>query len=497
MRLLAGALLAFALPLSAQGSPREVPSIILIVADDLGYADVGFHGQTQIPTPHIDSIAKSGVTFTNGYVSCPVCSPTRAGLLTGRYQNRFGHEFNTGGIRKQDSEIGLPTTEITLAQALKKLGYRTGAVGKWHLGEAPKFHPLERGFDEFFGFLGGGRSYFNDKRAARTPIYRGRKKVEETEYLTDAFGREAAAFVERNALKPFFLYLAFNAVHTPMHATPHYLGRFEKIEDKRRRTYAAMLSAMDDAIGRVMEAVRKPKLEENCLIVFISDNGGPTRANGSSNAPLRGVKGQMYEGGIRVPFAIQWLPGFPKGAKFEDPVIALDLFPTLVGASHGRLPEGPPLDGVDLIPYVRGKKKGRPHDTLCWRQGEKQAIRHGDWKLVRQTKQVPELFNLKTDIGEANDFALTNPKKLKELQQLYADWDSQMVEPRWSTPVRNRRRARQREPDDGEAAFRLWDKDGDGKLTAEELGRKALHRRMDQNGDGVVTLEEAKAHYGK
>jgi arylsulfatase A-like enzyme len=416
--------------------------------------------------------------------------------MTGRYQNRFGHEFNTGGIREDTSEIGLPDSEVTLAQALKKLGYRTGAVGKWHLGEAPKFHPLERGFDEFFGFLGGGRSYFPDKRAARAPIYRGKERVKETEYLTDAFGREAAAFVTRNARNPFFLYLAFNAVHTPMHATPHYLGRFEKIENKQRRTYAAMLSAMDDAIGRVMEAVRKPKLEENCLIVFLSDNGGPTRANASSNAPLRGAKGQMYEGGIRVPFAVQWLPKLPKGAKYDYPVIALDLFPTLVGASHGRLPEGPPLDGVNLIPYLRAKMKGRPHETLFWRQGDKQAIRHGDWKLVRQPNQVPELFNLKTDIGEANDFALTNPEKRKELQELYQRWNAELAEPRWPTPKRNRRQAR-RKPDDVEAAFKLWDSDGDGKLTPEELGRKALHRRMDKDGDGVVTLKEAKAHYGR
>src|SRR5579872_3620607 len=277
----------------------RTPNILVLLADDLGYADVGFQGCRDIPTPNIDSLAKQGVRFTNAYVSCPYCSPTRAGLMTGRYQTRFGHEFNPG----DGPNVGLPLTETTMADRLKAAGYATGWVGKWHLGSAAKFHASKRGFDDTFGFYAGAHPYFPGMGA---PIYRGTAVVEEKEYLTDAFAREAVAFIERHKKEPFFLYLAFNAVHTPMHATEERLKKFPDIQNKQRHTYAAMTLGLEEACGKVMDKLRAEKLEENTLIVFFSDNGGPTMKgttiNGSTNTPLRGSKRTTLEGGIRVPF---------------------------------------------------------------------------------------------------------------------------------------------------------------------------------------------------
>jgi arylsulfatase A-like enzyme len=249
-----------AVALGAPVSAAAKPNVVVIVGDDMGYADVGAHGCEDIPTPNLDALAKAGTRFTGGYVSGPYCSPTRAGLLTGRYQTRFGHEFNGAG-----PEVGLPLTETTLADHLKAAGYATALVGKWHLGNADKFHPQKRGFDEFFGFLGGAHSYFPAKTKADT-VLRGTKPADETEYLTDAFGREAVAFVDRNKAKPFFLYLAFNAVHTPMHATDARLKKFEAVKDTRRRTYAAMMLAMDEAIGKLLAKLKEEKLDGNTLV---------------------------------------------------------------------------------------------------------------------------------------------------------------------------------------------------------------------------------------
>src|SRR5262245_5123562 len=250
-----------------QHRPGQKPNILVIVADDLGYADIGVNGCQDVPTPNIDSIAKNGVRFTSGYVSGPYCSPTRAGLMTGRYQQRFGHEFNPGPAGNTDPEFGLPLTETTLPARLKALGYTTGMVGKWHLGFEPKFHPMKRGFDEYFGFPGGAHSYI-DNAENRNQILRGTEPVKEVSYLTDMFGDEAVAFIERQKAKPWFLYLTFNADHTPMHAKEQYLAKFAHIKDPLRQKFAAMHVAMDDSVGRVLETLRKNKLEENTLIFF-------------------------------------------------------------------------------------------------------------------------------------------------------------------------------------------------------------------------------------
>lgn len=414
----------------AEAGNAKKPNIVVILADDLGYADVGFHGCKDIPTPNLDALAKQGVRCTNGYVSGPYCSPTRAGLLTGRYQTRFGHEFNPGGGKQ-----GLPVDQTTMAQYLKKLGYVTALVGKWHLGGEPNMHPMARGFDEFFGFLGGAHSYFPAKEKGDT-ILRGKKPAGEKDYLTDALAREAVSFIDRNADKPFFLYLAFNAVHTPMHATDKYLDRFAKIQDKQRRTYAAMLSAMDDAVGQVLARLRDKGLEENTLIFFFSDNGGPTMVgttiNGSSNYPLRGSKRTLWEGGVRVPFLVAWKGKLPAGKTYDHPVIALDVLPTaLAAAGLDAPPASSKIDGVNLLPYLTGKKTEAPHDMLFWRFGQMMAVRKGDWKLVRVDGPALHLFNLKSDIGESKDVAQQHADLVQELQTAWNRWNESNVPPLW------------------------------------------------------------------
>lgn len=407
------------------------PNILVIVGDDMGYADVGFHGCKDIATPHLDALAAAGVRFTNGYVTGPYCSPTRAGLLTGRYQTRFGHEFNPSGAQ------GLPLGEKTLADRLKSVGYQTALVGKWHLGGTPELHPQKRGFDEFFGFLGGAHSFF-DKQG----ILRGSQPINDLDYTTDAFGREAASFIERNKGRPWFLYLAFNAVHTPMHATESRLAKFSQIEDKQRRTYAAMMSAMDDAIGVVRAKLAEVEQSENTLITFISDNGGPTMqgvtVNGSRNEPLRGSKRTTLEGGVRVPFVVAW-PGHIKPGVFEHPTIQLDLHATALAAAGVTVKPEWRIDGVNLLPHLNGEKSTVPHDALYWRFGDQMAIRKGDWKLVRYDANADgqkgssgvRLYNLANDIHEDRDLADANPDVVSELQNLWDKWNQSNVKPLW------------------------------------------------------------------
>ena len=421
-------LLALAIVVATQSLAADSkPNILIIVGDDMGYADIGVHGCKDIPTPHIDGFAAAGVRCTNGYVSAPYCSPTRAGLLTGRYQTHFGHEFNPDTANKG---IGLPLSETTIADRFKEAGYVTGWVGKWHLGSAPKYIPHSRGFEECFGFLGGAHGYFPD---AKPPMLRDNKPIEEKEYLTDAFGREATAFIDRHADNPFFLYLAFNAVHTPMNATDERLEKFKDIKDENRRTYAGMMSALDDNIGKVLDKLREKKLEDNTLVFFFSDNGGPTMPgtaiNASRNTPLRGSKRTTLEGGIRVPFMVRWPNHVPAGRVYDKPVIQLDVLPTALAAAGVELPASAHADGVNLVPYLNGKNDDKPHSTLYWRFGEQMAIRQGDWKLVRYDPVMDgmkgkatkaKLYNLASDIGESKDLIRSEPEKAKALQ---ADWD--------------------------------------------------------------------------
>lgn len=424
-------------PLAVLHAAPVKPNILFIVGDDMGYGDVGFHQCKDIPTPNLDKLAGSGVRFTNGYVTGPYCSPTRAGLLTGRYQNRFGHEFNPSGKVQ-----GLPVTETTIADRLKAAGYATGLVGKWHLGSKDSMQPQKRGFDEFFGFLGGAHSYFQS-----ADILRGVTPVKELDYTTDAFAREAVDFIERHKEQPWFLYLAFNAVHTPMHATDDRLAKFSSIPNKERKTYAAMMLALDEAIGKVRQKLSDAGLDERTLIVFISDNGGPTMpgvtVNGSSNLPLRGSKRTTLEGGIRVPFLVSW-KGHVKPGVFDQPVIQLDATSTALAAAGVEVKPEWKLDGVNLLPHLDGSNSSPPHDALCWRFGQQMAIRSGDYKLVRydsnadtltgasgQAVTEAKLYKLSDEIGETKDLAASEPEKVRELQEQWNQWNQSNVAPLW------------------------------------------------------------------
>ena len=465
------------LPLVALGASLSAddgrPNIIVFFADDLGYGELGCQGNPEIPTPYIDSIAESGVRFTAGYVAGPNCSPSRAGLLTGRTPTRFGYEFNPIGARNEDPEIGLPLKEVTIAETLQDAGYTTGLIGKWHQGGGAAYHPFRHGFDEFFGFTHEGHyfvpppwkgvttmlrrkslpdgskgrwvgekglSYSTHMKSnepdydANNPIVRGGQPVVETEYLTDAFTREAVDFIDRHDDKPFFLYLAYNAVHSPLQGADKYMKKFAHIEDVHRRIFAAMLANMDDSVGAVMSQLRKSGLEENTLVFFLSDNGGPTRELTSSNLPLRGEKGQMYEGAIRVPYMVQWKGKIPAGKVYHQPVSSFDIYATAVANSAGvTVPEQ--VEGVDLVPFLTGEDRGRPHETLFWRQGGKAAMRHGDWKIVRMGKRLQagrakwELYDLSKDISEQTNLADAQPEILSELIARWNEMNSEMADP--------------------------------------------------------------------
>jgi arylsulfatase A-like enzyme len=433
-----------------QGSTR--PNVVFILGDDLGYCDVSMYGCKEIPTPNIDSIAKNGVKFTNAYVSAPVCSPSRAGLITGRYQQRFGFEFNAGPLQRAltNKDMGLPLTEITLAQALKAAGYATGMVGKWHMGMNDRYMPTQRGFDEYFGFLFGANLYIDPNkpgvmtrasaaggeaptastRSAQNPIYRNTAPVEEEQYLTDAFAREAVAFLDRHQKSPFFLYAPFNAPHTPFQATQKYLDRFPNVKDERRRVYMAMVSALDDAVGAILNKLRETGLERNTLVVFLSDNGCATYTGACTNDPLRFGKLTHLEGGFRVPFAMQWPARLKAGTVSDQVISSLDLFPTAIALAGASLRKDRPYDGVDLLPYLTGKTRKPPHEVLCWRNGQNAAVRKGNWKLFKGGEHY-WLFDLSNDIAEQRNLASKYPQVVEELKGELAKWVKQMKEPLW------------------------------------------------------------------
>jgi len=445
------------------------PNIVYIVVDDLGYGELGCYGGKEIPTPHMDALAAGGMRFTSAYVTAPFCAASRAALMTGRYQTRFGFEFNPIGAKNATPGIGLPVAEKTLADRLRDAGYATGLVGKWHLGGTAEFHPQRRGFDEFFGFLHEGHYYVPPPWAGVTtwlrrktlpdggqgrwtspdgrivwsthldsnepeydtdnPLLRSSQPVDEKANLTDAFTREACDFIGRHRAQPFFLYLAYNAVHSPLQGADDYMKKFAHISDIQRRIFAAMLAHLDDSVGKVLAQLRESGLKENTLLVFLSDNGGPSKELASSNAPLRGGKGDLWEGGIRVPFAISWKNHVTAGGVVDAPVSSMDATVTALelagaGAGHAK------LDGVSLMPLLTGQTTVAPERALFWRVGRKNALRSGDWKLIREGRAW-QLYDLAHDIGETTNLAAQEPARVQQLASLWNIWNAEQSEPLW------------------------------------------------------------------
>jgi len=422
----------------------DSPNIVLFFADDAGYDDFSFQGSGRIKTPHIDALAASGITFTNAYVSGSVCSPSRAGLMTGRYQQRFGHEDNHGENYTNTPKylFGMSVKEKTIADLLKKQGYYTGMIGKWHLGDEVHFHPLNRGFDEFWGYTNGGHNYFKTKPKSETriryfwPIECNYKDHEKLTYLTDDKGNEACDFIRRNKDRPFFLYLSFNAPHIPMQAPSEYVEEaLPHYKTKKRATLAAMTRSLDENIGKVTSLLKELGLEENTLVFFTNDNGGGASAiNASCNGELSGSKGTFLEGGIRVPFIASWKGALPAGVTYDNPVISLDILPTAVAVAGGELDKDIVYDGVDLMPYLLREKETPPHDILFWRMIYCGAVRKSDWKLHWFEDREPRLYNLKDDISEKVDLSKMYPEKTKELLGDFNNWQKELVEPVFKLP---------------------------------------------------------------
>ena len=455
------------------GFSAERPNVILIFADDMGYGDVGYHNfRKNIVTPNIDSIAKDGVYFTQGYVSASVCGPSRSGLLTGVYQQRFGCGENmaaTGYPDKMKFPLsGVPRSQSMISELLKAQGYQTGMLGKWHLGMDKTLQPNGRGYDYFYGFLNGSHDYtawtnkFAEKKG-KWPLFRNDKMLPPAKnvYLTDLFSAEAVNFIDRNSEKPFFLYLAYNSVHSPWQVPQKYIDRVKHLSDvKDTQVFAAMVLAMDDGIGRVLAKLEEKKIADKTMLIFLSDNGTP-RGQGlkggkkdlmsqrgdhlmSSPGKLRGFKGDTYEGGIRIPFAMKWPGRIKPGSVYDLPVSSLDIVPTILAPLGVQEPKkGFEFDGVDLLPYLTKEKEGKPHELLYFRRDNDYAIRKGDWKLCwndASGSQTIKLFNLKNDPEERYDIIEQNPELAQNLQDLFDSWDSTLPDNEWWGGPWNRNR---------------------------------------------------------
>jgi arylsulfatase A-like enzyme len=434
------------------------PNVVVILADDLGYADISSYGGKRIATPNIDRIAQSGVIFTDGYSAAPVCSPSRAGLNTGRHPDRFGFEFNNGPAQRDiEQNLGIPKDEIILAKALQGQGYHTGLIGKWHLGSNDDFYPTNRGYDEFVGLLTGATSYMSPdapteifvqpegssavppaRRSAANKIVEGpgRTVIEnEDRYLTEYLGERAVDYIKRNAASdaPYFLFTAFTAPHDPLQTTQKYYDRFPQIKDEGMRVYASMISALDDQVGAIVDAVEASGENNNTIIYFMSDNGCAAYIQGICDCqPLRGGKLSHYEGGTRVPFMMRWPGKVEAGKVYRNVVSTMDVFTTSLTAGGGSLPTDRVFDGVDLMPYLSGKDSGIPHDQLAWRRSPNASIRKGDWKMWKDLNgKFTYLFNLKDDPNEANNLADKEPARLKELTDAFNQWARDLKDPAW------------------------------------------------------------------
>ncbi len=461
------------------------PNVIILLADDLGKYEVSAYGATHISTPHIDQLGSEGVIFTEGYVSAPTCAPSRAGIMTGRVQNRFGFEtqimefyptnmieylsgkymVKTGDFvlatkpeypsEWQVHKQGVPPTEINLAELMKKHDYHTGITGKWHLGVSKNHIPINRGFDYQYGFYGAFSLYtpeqnwnkvihyvqesfssqyqWNSGRYGEGAIMENDKVIREEEYLTFAIRDKAINYIKEHKDEPFFLYCPFSAPHVPFQAPVEYYCQYLHIEDEDKRVYYAMISALDDAIGDIHNTVKELGLEENTMIFLLSDNGGASYTGATDNGPLKGGKLTQFEGGINVPFMMKWKGKVPNGMRYENPVISTDIFTTVVENIGATLPQDRTYDGVDLVSYVNGQKSDRPHEQLFWRADHIWAIRDGDHKLILSARDGwAELYNLKTDKSEQINLKESMPELYEELYMKHKLWQDELPEkPMW------------------------------------------------------------------
>ena len=424
------------------------PNIVVILTDDQGYADVSYnpHHPREVSTPNIDKLARSSVICTAGYTSGHVCSPTRAGLMTGRYQQRFG--IYTAG----EGGSGVPLSETFFPLHLKEAGYTSGAFGKWHLGVDIKYNAMHRGFDEFYGFMGRGAHDYFDLVTPDHPIYRGLEPIKDKGYLTDRITEEAVSFIKRHKKKPFFAYIAYNAVHAPAQAPAADIRK--ETDDPARNVLMAMLRSLDAGVGKIVDTLKAEGLFDNTLLFFLTDNGG-SKAMHANNAPLRGYKQQDYEGGIRVPFIVSWPAKLKGGTTCDVPLMSIDILPTALAAAGAEMIGKLPLDGRNLLPALAGKAD-RIHEQLYWSSAGGKgawAIRSGKWKLVG-LKDKLELFDLEEDKGESNDLSGKNPAQVGKLKTLHDAWLDKMAEPangaakRWSAKApspgqKNKRKSRE------------------------------------------------------
>lgn len=472
---------------ATDGAKRR-PNVIVILADDLGFNDVTFNGGGvaggAVPTPSIDSIGREGVSFSSGYAGNATCSPSRAAMLTGRYATRFGFEFTpipvqfsrvVGHDAPKDSafkpiyhgdlvsqvpdvaDMGLPDTEKTMATLLKADGYHTIHIGKWHLGETRRMRPNAHGFDESLGFLSGGSMFLPESDPnvvnAKHPLdpidkfiwamqpsgvrFNDSEPFATKGYMTDYFTDEAVKAIQANRNRPFFMYLAYNAPHTPLQATKADYDALPQIKSHPLRVYGAMIRSLDRNIGRVLQALKAAGIDDNTLVVFTSDNGGANYIDlAEINKPFRGWKATFFEGGVRVPFYMRWPGVIPAGSDYAAPVSHFDIFATALAATGTAMPTDRVIDGVDLLPFVNRKRSGRPHDQLFWRSGHYRMMVSGDWKLqVTDHPRKDWLYNLKDDPYEKNNLAATRPETVSQLKAALAAHERSQVKPLWPALV--------------------------------------------------------------
>jgi arylsulfatase A-like enzyme len=462
----------------------NLPNIILITVDDLGMADVSMYGEGDISTPNIDKLGEQGVIMENAYVTSPVCAPSRAAMITGRYQHRFGFEFTMHerylknrmeyigfryfvnsdpweakwmeGVPDEDAiqNQGLPLSEITLAEVLKKQGYHTAIIGKWHLGWSKEKRPSTFGFDEQYGFFNSHSLYapegtngivdqkiegdwtdpyiWSGQRNGPHAIYRNYIEIEETGYLTDRITDESIQFIENHKQKPFFTWISYSAPHTPLQAPIEYAEKYKHIKDPVKRVYRAMIHKLDDEIGRLMDYLAANDLEKNTLLFFISDNGGAEYTLTTDNGRYEGGKNTEFEGGIKVPMIIRWTGTLPAGKRFEPMVSSMDIFTTSATAAHAKLMTQREIDGVNLIPYLLDSIQQPPHRYLFWQRGLSKVVRSNEWKLMMNDLSGEKLlYNLKTNKYENPDESANYLCIVRELEDLHTNWRKTHRDPLW------------------------------------------------------------------